>query len=223
MEKLAENLLDYGFLLLAGFHPEAEDNLPDAAPGAPTRTVFLVGNAGSVLWPRFCKDWQAFDSSDPLDHWTEQVIGSVAERHQMGVVYPFRGPPYYPFQTWALRAGGVSRSPLGVLVHPLYGPWFAYRGALLSPHRINLPAEAIKNGPCETCKDKPCLSACPVDAISAERGYDVSSCRTYLAAEPGAPCQEGCMVRVACPFGKTFRYMPDHARFHMDRFLAREF
>ncbi|MEP3277892.1 MAG: hypothetical protein ABJN26_17700 [Stappiaceae bacterium] len=223
MEKLAETLLDSGLLLLAGFHPDPGDKLPDAVPGMPTRTVFLVGNAGSVMWPVFCKEWQAFESSDPLDHWTEQVMGEIATGFRMGVVYPFKGPPYYPFQNWALRAGGVSKSPLGVLVHPLYGPWFAYRGALLSPNRINLSVEATEKGPCDTCEDKPCLNACPAGAVSLERGYDVPACRAYLKREPASHCQERCNARLACPFGKPFRYTSDHARFHMEKFLAREF
>ena len=41
--------------------------------------------------------------------------------------------PYMPFQQWAMQAEGLKKSPLGMLIHPVYGLWHAYRGAILMP------------------------------------------------------------------------------------------
>ena len=60
---------------------------------------------------------------------------------------------------------------------------------------------------CDTCVDKPCLSACPVNAFGPN-GFDVASCRAYLNTEPGRKgCMtSGCMARDACPVGRAHRY-----------------
>ena len=57
---------------------------------------------------------------------------SMASRPTVGAapIYPFGGPPYWPFQRWAQRAEAVFPSPLGILIHPEYGLWHAYRAAL---------------------------------------------------------------------------------------------
>ena len=57
---------------------------------------------------------------DPL----ARSVGAMA-------LYPFDGPPYRPFQRWAMRAEPVAPSPLGLFIHPEYGLWHAYRAALV--------------------------------------------------------------------------------------------
>ncbi len=135
-------------------------------------------------------------------------------------VFPFDGPPWHPFQQWALKAGGFSRSPMGVLAHAIYGPWAGFRAAFLSSERFGTFEANGTAGPCETCADKPCLSACPVDAISLDGGYDVPRCRDHLRQNPQADCFKGCLARRACPFGAEFRQMPEQAEFHMKAFAG---
>ena len=38
-----------------------------------------------------------------------------------------------------MRAEAVAPSPLGILIHPDYGLWHAYRGALAFAERLALP------------------------------------------------------------------------------------
>jgi len=74
--------------------------------------------------------------------------------------------------------------------------------------------------PCESCVEKPCLNACPVNAFSTGQ-YEVEDCRAFLDTEEGDPCvKRGCAARRACPIGKTFLYADEHAEFHMQAFMA---
>ena len=77
--------------------------------------------------------------------------------------------PYLPFQQWAMRAEGLRPSPLGILMHPQYGLWHAYRGALLFDVEISIEAPRAVIHLCDLCDGKPCLKACPVDAYSPDR------------------------------------------------------
>ena len=133
---------------------------------------------------------------------------------------PSDGPPYQPFQQWAMRAEPVFPSPLGILIHPDYGLWHGYRGALLFEDRVVLPATVGASSPCDACPGRPCLSACPVSAFDGT-AYDVPVCRAHLRSGQGEACLGGsCLARRACPVGVEYVYGESHARFHMAAFLG---
>lgn len=193
-------------------------DLPVLSDGTPAGGLMLIGNVGSALWPHFSTS-PSFHEDEPLDHWSVQVLGVLAERFGLDAVFPFTGPPYHPFQRWANQIGGFSQTPLGVLAHGDYGPWFAFRGALLFRDAMP-PLKPGGAGPCVTCRDKPCLDACPARAISRTSSYQPEDCRAFVAADEQRHCATGCLVRKACPYGVDYRYWPAHARFHMDAFAA---
>jgi hypothetical protein len=113
----------------------------------------------------------------------------------------------------------VHPSPLGLLIHPEWGLWHAYRGALVLPDRIELPAVAPSVHPCAGCAAKPCLPACPVQAFR-DGSFHIELCVNHVSSAAGSDCREhGCRARRACPVGAEFRYIEDHARFHMHAFL----
>ena len=106
-----------------------------------------------------------------------------------------------------------------MLIHPDYGLWHAYRGALALAERLALPLRDSRPGPCESCAHKPCLAACPVGAFTAA-GYDVAACAEHISVAAGAHCMErSCRARRACPIGLDLAYGPAHGRFHMAAFL----
>lgn len=212
-------LAAHGLAVLGGFTPGPDDGLPEPAPGRPARAVALVINAGSAFWPHFTASAEYADGKrDPLNRWSARVIADIAGDRGAGVLFPFDGPPWWPFPQWGLRTGAVSRSPLGVLAHRDYGLWFAFRGALLLPEPVAWPEHA-GGGPCETCRDKPCLDACPADALTRETPYAPDTCRAHVAGEGAGTCgSAGCLVRHACPFGTAFAYTPEQARYHMSHF-----
>ena len=218
---IEESLAPTGLAVLGACPAHPDDALPDLPGGRPPASLVLVGNAGSGFWPQFAASKEYSDAQpDPLNRWSAQVLTDVANALQCGVVFPFAGPPYYPFQQWALRAGGVSQSPLGVLAQRRWGLWFAYRGALLFDKVVDLE-ESDPEGPCETCEDKPCLAACPVDAFAADRPYDAELCRGHVSGAGARTCGSlGCQVRHACPFGRDFAYRPEQAAFHMRAFVG---
>jgi hypothetical protein len=207
-----------GLVLRGGFHLVPEDGLPAGPGGVPAQTLLLLGMVGAEGWAAFSASPEAALPEHPLDRWTRRVTEELAARLDAGALFPFEGPPYWPFQRWAMRAEPVAVSPLGILIHPAYGLWHAYRAALLFGRRLQLPAPAPQPSPCEACADKPCLAACPVGAFTRS-GYDVGACAAHIAAPAGALCmEEGCRARDACPVGHAYRYPAPQIRFHMQAF-----
>jgi hypothetical protein len=211
-EELEQALAGFGLILRGGFHPGADD----AAP-AGVGTLLLIGNAGPALWRAFSADPAV--GPDPMNRWTERAVRPLAERFGARALFPFDGPPYWPFQRWALKAEPVRVSPLGLLIHPRYGLWHAYRAALIfAASDIALPPRDPAPDLCGACAGKPCLSACPVGAFDGE-GYDVPACVAHIRAPAGADClSAGCRARRACPVGRDYAYAPAQARFHMAAF-----
>lgn len=146
-------------------------------------------------------------------------MATLARDFGARAILPFDGPPYVPFQRWAQRAEPVAPSPVGILIHPDYGLWHAYRGALAFPEALELPPADPRPRPCDTCSGRPCLTTCPVDAFT-RAGYDVPACAGHLRGAAGADCVTGgCLARRACPVGGAWAYAPGQAEFHMRAFL----
>ena len=218
---IAEALADHGLLLRGGFRPQSEDGVPELSDGGTAETLLLVGNAGPAMWRAFAAAPEAGDGKrDPLDRWSRRVIGGLARALGGAAHFPSDGPPYRPFATWAKRADAVADSPLGILIHPDFGLWHAYRGAIALADAIALPARDARPRPCDACADKPCLAACPVSAFGPA-GYDVPLCFGHISGAKGADCLElGCRARRACPVGRDYLYDPAQAEFHMAAFLT---
>ena len=211
----------HGMLIRGGFALGAEDAatfaaFPALASTEPERALVLVGNAGPALYDAF---FAAVEPGGALDDWTRRVIEPIAADLGAHAAFPFGGPPWLPFQRWAMRAEGLKASPLGVLIHPEYGLWHAYRAALIFDKRLPLPPATVLAHPCDTCRDRPCLSTCPVGAVTAE-GYAVDICAGHVGSPAGAPCRTtGCLARRACPVGSAYHYPQRAMAFHMAAFL----
>ena len=211
---LTAALTSFGFMLRGSFGIQDEDG--DSPLELPVGgTVVLVGNAGGAMWRVFAR--QTVAGHNPLNDWTRAVIEPIARAFDARPLYPF-GEPVAPFQRWAMRAEPVHRSPLGLLIHPDFGLWHAYRAALVFAERLILPRPDPRPSPCEACPDRPCLSACPAGAFTAS-GYDVPACADQLTSSAGAQCLDGgCRSRDACPVGRDWRSPDAQIRFHMAAF-----
>jgi len=202
------------------FHPLPADAVPAMGDGREAATLVLVGVVGSSSWDAFQAAEASHQEPDPLDRWSQQVVGELALELGAEALFPFGGPPFLPFIRWAQRAENVFPSPIGPLIHPDYGLWHAYRGALAFAQRFDLPAMDERPRPCDSCADKPCLTACPVGAFSTH-GYDVAACVAHVAGVQGGPCLGGgCLARRACPVGVAYQYTPAQMGFHMRAFVA---
>ncbi|MEO0829032.1 MAG: ferredoxin [Pseudomonadota bacterium] len=196
--------------ILGGFYPEPEDPLPKG-----TQTVLLLGPAQPGFWRKVSGSPEFADGApDPLDRWSTRALGELAESCASSAVFPFGGPPWLPFIGWSERTGRVWSSPAGLLVHATQGLWVSFRGGLAFKERLELPAPLPC--PCDTCADKPCLSACPVSALTPS-GYDVSACHAGL--DDGLDCMtKGCAARAACPISQSHPRALDQSAFHMRAF-----
>jgi hypothetical protein len=205
-----------GFTPRGAFGPEPQDRVPHVAPGVATRTLVLAGNAGPDMWRAFSAERDP--ARDSLDEWSRTKLTALAVELGAVALFPFTRP-HLPFQRWAQRAEACHPSPLGMFIHPDYGLWHGYRGALAFPESLGgLPSDE-RSSPCATCADRPCRDACPVNAFTDD-GYDVAACVRHIATEAGRDCMElGCRARRACPVGTEHRYEPAQARFHMAAFL----
>lgn len=216
LEEIEGLLRAAGLTPRGAFHPAPGDGVPPLALDTPARTLVLAGNAGPRMWRAF--NAARAGGALTLDLWSAGILRALAARLGARAVFPFERP-YPPFQRWAMRAEACHASPLGLLIHPDYGLWHGYRGALLFTVAIALPAPDRRVSPCESCADRPCLRACPVSAFDG-KGYDVPACARHLAGAPEPDCMDiGCLARHACPVGPDYRYAPAQARFHMCAFL----
>jgi hypothetical protein len=220
-EEIATALSAHGLILRGGFNFVSGETSTTSLFGAPIKSVLLVGQAGAAPWPHFLR-WRETRPqaiANPLDTWSREVIGAVAEKFAVRAVSP-SDRPYLPFQQWAMRAEGLKPSPLGILMHPRYGLWHAYRGALLFEDEIALPEPREVIHLCDTCVAKPCLKSCPVDAYSVD-GFAYEACLAHVRGANGEPCRSGgCLDRNACPYGTAYRYPPVVQAFHMASFAG---
>ena len=217
IEIVAAALTAAGLTPRGAFHPVAADGVPEVAPGRPAATLVLAGNAGPAIWQAFAAERDP--DKDTLDNWSKAKLDPLAAELGGSALYPFE-PPYLPFQRWATRAEACRPSPLGMFIHPDYGLWHGYRGAIVLAEKLALPPGDSRPSRCDDCEDKPCLATCPVGAFTA-KGYDVSVCAAHLATDAGTDCMGlGCRARRACPAGREYTYAPAQAAFHMKAFLA---
>ena len=219
LEHIGASAALHGLDLRGAFHVREDDALPATLDGLPAGTLVLLGFTGQSGWPSFARSPEARDGiGHPLDRWSRRVVSGIAEDVGATPVFPFDGPPWHPFGRWAIRSGEVATSALGILIHPKWGLWHSYRGALLLSERLDLTRPAQLASPCATCASKPCLEACPVSAFSAG-GYEVATCREHVRKPAGAECgTAGCLARRACPVGAEHAYEAEQASFLMRAF-----
>jgi len=173
------------------------------APG--TRGVLVIGHAGRALWPRFEASPEAGLECDPLDAYTRRVVAHAAQAlpgASLALYSEQRAGQYAPLVALARRAGLGTPGRVGVLLHPVYGPWISLRALLFSPE----PLETLGGeppSPCAGCP-APCASACHGHAVSAASGLDAARCYAGRLSLP--QCALRCDARLACPVGAEHAY-----------------
>ncbi len=202
--------------------------LTDIAGAVAPHGLMVMGHDGTrVLIGTDAGWWDVFRVSpeyldgakDPVDHWSKRILGGFAARIGAEATFPSDGPPYAPFIAWALATGRFWQSPTGMMIHDTAGLMISIRGALTLP--TPLADASAGQSPCAACADRPCVSACPVDALSATAPYDVPACKVYLDTPGGADCMTmGCQVRRACPVSKRFARPAAQSAFHMRAFYG---
>ncbi|MCY3878229.1 MAG: ferredoxin [Rhodobacteraceae bacterium] len=202
--------------IYGGFHPQESDQAP-----AGTRTILMLGPFEPGFWEFTTKAAEFSDEKpNPLDRWSRRVIDALADEFAAQALYPFGGPPWLPFYSWAIRTGRSWASPVAFLVHDSAGLFVSYRGALAFTSHIELPSPPA-HPPCTGCAAKPCLNSCPASVLDGT-GYDSEGCIAYIGSGAGRDCLErGCAVRRACPVSANYPRSEAQSEFHQRALLRR--
>ncbi len=207
-----QQLYDAGLVLQAVI--EVEDchvSLPERALGY--RQLVVLGHGGTSFF-----DQTALQASDPLDERTIDLFESFMARvgcSEFEVLYPLRHD-VIDLRSLGLQLGWQQSSQLGIGIHPVWGTWFAYR--LVAATNTDLPVTVCQKitSPCETCKDKPCLSACPASAPGDT--FQLNAC-SEERLRVDSDCADRCLAREACPVGREHQYSREQIQYHYQRSL----
>ena len=186
---------------------------------AGARSVLVVASGGRALFDAFATAPEATrGQSDPLDAYTERCVEAAASGLR-GAGHPAEGVfahraidgHFADFVAVGEAAGLGAPSRLGLLLHPVYGPWLSIRAALLSS--LSLPPTPVPRdfAPCRDCP-APCASACPGEAL-ADAAFDVSACQATRSRV--ATCVLRCDARRACVVGPEHSYSEAAEAHHM--------
>ncbi|MDP5240258.1 hypothetical protein Q9Q94_12015 [Uliginosibacterium sp. 31-16] len=203
------------FLNNAGLNRQHVFNLADLPaellaplqPAAHERQLILFGHAGRRLWE--CVQAEGIRSAHPIDEYSvrtvERWLAQALPATRARFVFPQSlGSQHIGLQRLGKIAGWHRAAPFMVGIDAVWGSWFAYRAVILTD--TDLPASApVDNGyPCDGCADKPCITACPANALAGGT-VNLAACNAGRLA-PDSTCALGCTARSACPVGAEHRY-----------------
>ena len=194
--------------------------IENAAPGLDlTRfpTTVLIANAGSAFWQSMKQ--AGIQGADPVDQYSIMLAKEFADRFLNGrtkILYPSGHP--VSLLSFGSLTGWSHISPMGVTIHPKYGPWFAYRALFLVETYIPASQPLMADHPCESCLEKPCQSVCPSAAVGEIGGFKHETCGRYRIKDE-SPCAYQCLSRISCPVGSEYRYADDQMHYHYNRSL----
>jgi len=190
-------------------------------PGA--RSAILLGTGGGrfeTAWGEAAAESEAVPS-DPADAYARGVCTAAARSiatetgERAGAwLYcderaPLGGEPAFAdFVALAEASGLGARSRLGLLLHPVYGPWWSVRALILTTWPLAGEAGAersltpVASSPCVGCP-APCITACPAGAVG-DGPFDPAACGRQRLL--GDPCASHCAARRACVVGDPQSY-----------------
>jgi hypothetical protein len=189
-----------GFDIAHAFDAAAAAREPglEVLAGEP-RLGFLIGNT-RALWPRFreaMRDPALAAARDPLERYTERTVDGAFAGARIFYGHRAYGGSFLPLQRLAVVTGLGALAPIQLVIHPIYGPWFAMRAVVVVDGEP--PARAPIDPPCRC--DASCREA-------LERAHHSTDWRDWLA------------VRERCSL-QAWRYGEEQIRFHYVNGLAR--
>jgi len=167
---------------------KAESGWAQLADGP--RLGLLIGNT-RALWPAFMAARASLAGEPhPLQAYTERTLARVFPAARIAYSHARYDGAFLPFQRLAIATGLGALAPSHLVIHPIYGPWFALRAAV-----------AIEGDPpARTPIAVPC--ACE------------AGCRTALErAQADGTWQAWAGVREACSL-RSHRYSDEQIAYH---------
>jgi epoxyqueuosine reductase QueG len=227
LEELREFFLQSGFNLTLTIDPVEYANTAGTKKHLNTllpevKSILLIGFSGKSFWgvfQEYLKNNPEY-KSDRINLIDDYSVLKFKEASHILNKYRVSHKSVYPFGENALDlnflklgelAGAGVKSLLGILLHPLYGPWISLRGAILTNLMLNQFDSPLSDfTPCPSC-NKPCISVCPANTIS-ESGWDWESCMKFRLSDD--TCAKSCASRRACPYGKQEQYSEQQLEYH---------
>jgi ferredoxin len=208
-------------------------NLVGVADGRPyqhllpdCQTAIVFANGGRDLWTHFLEDLRAnpshlTETAHPLDDFIGRWIQSVdpnPDSTRRWIQCAEEADVFIDFRPLAVSAGLGTSSLLGLIIHPEYGLWVSMRAVLLSTEILEATTTKTKPSPCVQCVDRPCISACPANAVTLS-GWSVQQCATFHGES--TLCANQCHSRQACPVGVSHRHSDLQHTYHSNRQIGR--
>jgi hypothetical protein len=172
-----------------------EPGLAWLAGGETERCGLVVGNS-RALWPRFVeamRDPVLAADPDPLDRYTERTLAAVFGAARIFYGHRRHDGAFLPMQRLAVAAGLGVLAASHLVIHPIYGPWFALRAAVVLDGPPAPAAVPVLAKPCQ------CTTTCTQTLQAALVAPD--DWRAWLA------------VRDACTL-RAWRYGEDQLEYH---------
>jgi len=206
------NSPDFTLLNEAGLNLQAIFNIDEMPPEMKSdirqrfdpehryRQLILIGHGGKAMWAAMKATGVA------AEHPIDQFSIAITERWLAGlphaIVYP--AETSVGLQALGKLAGWHHASPFMVGINGIWGSWYAYRVVVLSDSDFAPTPPQVTAPPCSACLDKPCVAACPAEALSGER-FDLPKCIAYRKT-PSSRCKATCVARISCPVGGEHHY-----------------
>jgi len=191
-------------------YQQLSDNCSDLAS---FRQLILIGNGGRQFWRSLESSRKS--PNNPVDDHSCSVVSqwldSLTPLFKYRFIYP--STSNIDLQALGKLAGWHYQSPLLVGINNEWGTWFAYRAAILAESDFPVADDCrIETSPCLKCHSKPCLTGCPVNAVS-EKSFSLKKCTEYRTRET-SECRLTCLSRVSCPVGNIHRYTEAQINYH---------
>lgn len=204
----------FGSIEVSSLPEELRDELP--LPIENMGHLCLIGSGGPLMWTNIKAPHN--HESNPVDTYVETCVNDFAKsvfgETAPVILYP-RSDLIFPLQQLGRLMGLAKKTPLGIDLHQQFGLWFAYRSLLWSIEDLPLVQPTQWASPCDTCADKPCISSCPAQAVTAE-GFKGKNCAQHRMIS-GSSCADKCFSRLACPYQANQRYTDEQLRYHMSQ------
>jgi len=203
-------------------------------PGA--RSVLVLGCGGRAFGDAFEASPEARSARerDPIDRFTTRVVEeAIGDLTRRGIsaralfYWQQHENQFADFVALGHACGLGSHSRLGVLLHPVFGPWISLRALVLTSDALDPTPPLPGPAACVGCP-APCATACPGAALANDSpfqsggtggageadgpdrpdgvGFDLGKCsRTTLSLDL---CQRSCSARRACIIGGEHAYRP---------------
>lgn len=209
---------DFALLNEAGLNLQAIFNIPDLPaelvadirrrfdPECQYRQLILIGHGGKTLWASLKAS--GINSEDPIDDFSSEKLRQALAGQRHTLIYPAKDS--VGLQALGKLAGWHHTSPFMVGINQSWGSWYAYRAVALSDTDFVPTPPLVSVSPCGTCQDQPCISACPVQAVS-DSAFDLNKCVTYRK-QATSLCRETCLARISCPVASEHRYDDEQIR-----------